>query len=340
MVAQKTGFDFKAVFAWLFSIISMIIGLFMLIVSPVGGLFIILSGLFILPPIRSLYTQKFPLRLRSAFIISTIAFLIAFFYSIATFPLSFETSVTRKEPQSLQFTSSEPSFLLAYECSGLVEKIDINGETVTDTALNFICSNGLKVNLQDGENIILVKLYGVDQQREEEYTISFDQEEYEARRAKIAEDEAKKQVEMKEKAKQDAEAKAQKAKEQAYQNKLEEWRKSGGTLSGISPQRIKEEYYEQKDLSDAKGKIYLEGLEGRSVEYAGLINNVRTEMFGDGYYISLKIQGASVFISDPAGKYTSLDSGQLIKVRAVIDSVTSFLGINIYLDKATVEVIN
>jgi hypothetical protein len=127
----------------------------------------------------------------------------------------------------------------------------------------------------------------------------------------------------------------------AEEEKIALWRRDGATLDGISPVEIEKEFKKQKALSSAKGSIYLDSLEGRSVVYAGQVDTVKENFIGDGYYISIDVNDIDVFIDDPGGEYVeTVVEGDLIKVSGRIRDIASdFLGFSIYIEGAVIEVI-
>lgn len=113
----------------------------------------------------------------------------------------------------------------------------------------------------------------------------------------------------------------------------------GDVLEGAGRVEIEDEYRAQKKSSNLKANTYFDSLKGQNVVWVGTVTNVDNEFFGDGYQITMTMNGYTVDIRDPGKQYGDLNDGQLIKVSGSIDSLVDIGGITIYLDNATIEVV-
>jgi len=127
--------------------------------------------------------------------------------------------------------------------------------------------------------------------------------------------------------------------EEAELNDDDDLLESGDVIEGLGRAQIEQEYLDQKALSDIKGDQYAESIKGKKVVWVGKVNKVDTEFLGDGYQIWFKIDGKPVIAKDPSQKYGDIIEDQTIKVSGNIDSLSDFLGITIYLNNPTIEVI-
>lgn len=198
-VVEDKQFDYKTLLSWIFSIIAIIFSLLTLLINIFGGLIVLASALLIMPPIHKLYKKKFPLRLRFAFIISTILFFFGFIYGVINIEYDLETHVKRTSPNTTASTSEEPKITLKYNCYSLVTEIQINEKKSTQEELQQICGDGLEYNLSDGENNLKIVLYDTTQKSiSDEFNIVFDKTKYEENLKKQEEDRLREEERIKE----------------------------------------------------------------------------------------------------------------------------------------------
>lgn len=115
--------------------------------------------------------------------------------------------------------------------------------------------------------------------------------------------------------------------------------KAGDALEGISPAEISEKHREADAQSSYQAEQYRNTLAGTRVVWVAKVVNVDTEFFGEDPYLSLDAGKVSIFAKSPAPEDLELPKGTLVKVTGTIDKVTSMLGLNVYFEGATIEVI-
>jgi hypothetical protein len=121
--------------------------------------------------------------------------------------------------------------------------------------------------------------------------------------------------------------------------------KVGTIISGISPIEISKKYYEKKKLSDVKADLYAKSLVGQRVVWVGIVDDIKLVPVGDGYVIHMRMEAQKVkdmnviTIWDDEKKFAFLNKEDRIKVSARIEYVDEFLGVNIALNKAQIEVV-
>jgi hypothetical protein len=113
--------------------------------------------------------------------------------------------------------------------------------------------------------------------------------------------------------------------------------KEGDVISGVGRIEIENNYNAQKKQSDVKAQVYADGLKGQQVVWVVRVTEVSEELFGDGYEVRATMQGYTTTIKDPSRQFGDLNKGDLIKVTANIDSLVDVIGINLYLNQATIE---
>lgn len=202
-VKKKT---FSIIYLWILSIITIFFSFFFFGPSFFAGLLILFSGLFILPPIRKIYSKKFNIRLRYILII----FLILFFTGIILTPKEYNTpgvvaGMTQKIlPEDTNSTTDNPVFRIAYNCIN-VRKILINQTELTQNEINKLCNQQYNIKLKPGENIYSIIIISRNSKIEETLKVIFDEKAYET---KLADEQAKARAAAEARRKAEAEAKA------------------------------------------------------------------------------------------------------------------------------------
>lgn len=264
------------------------------------------------------------------------------FALLALFGLSLPPELSLRNPDSLISQSDNPTQKISLNCVNPrvvkfndieLSRVEIDQELCSD--------NGYEVKLENGENNFTITADNTKGETDTiEMTINFDINAYNNR---LAQEEAqkleqeKKEAEEQQRLKEEEEKK--KAEEQAEKNKP----KLGDSLQGPNYEEINNEYERQNNLSSYKGDQYLKGLIDTEVIWIGEIGDVEEELFGDDYYISIRLSDKTfdfdtAFINRPSQEDLNIDSGTLVKVTAKIEDIdTGTFGVTAYLYEAKIE---
>lgn len=250
MESSKNRPNLSGILSWILSILGLFLAFIFLFISKVGALGVLLSSLIILPPVRKTYLSKFPLRLRFAYIISTVLFISSFIYSVATYKVDFDSSVKRSQPTELSFASDKPETTINYKCAGIIKEITLNNEKVSEEIKDKICSDGYSLQLKDGTNQVKLTLTDGEKTLQEELNISFDEQGYNQKiEAERKQKEEEDRIEAQKKADEEARLKAEqeaKDKEEAERIRAEKEKKKA------EEQRQKEEQAKREAEEKAK----------------------------------------------------------------------------------------
>lgn len=344
--------------SWLLSITALVTGLLLLITDPIAGLIIIISSLILLPPIRKLYLKKINLRYRFAYAIYFVILITGFIVMGMMFEVDNEvlaSSVSRQTPKNLEASSQSPEVFIKYSC-GYTKEVLINGEKLNKDQQRALCAGEYHISLSDGLNSYEITFLANDAKYTEIVTIFFDKSAYEKAIADKEASQLKEKEEAEEKAIEQQRAEEEQRKEalikagEEAKAKLEAEKEAkrqtiGYAVSGISMKEIREEYDKQKDMSDYKGKKYLESLSGTKIIWVGKVSDVDDYILGEGNYIALSLSESLLdfdmgFVDVVKEEDKNLNKGTLIQVSGEISRVDDgLLGLSVYIKDVSIEVL-
>lgn len=115
--------------------------------------------------------------------------------------------------------------------------------------------------------------------------------------------------------------------------------KEGDVLEGIGRKELEDNYNKEKEKSKLKADQYIESIKGQPVVWVGKVDNVDTNPINNTPFVTVKMGIYTVRAYDKASQFSDLEKGQLVKVTGTIESIAEFIGVDVYLDATTIEVI-
>lgn len=114
--------------------------------------------------------------------------------------------------------------------------------------------------------------------------------------------------------------------------------KEGDVIKGVGRKALEDQYNSLKDKSKLKADEYLNSIKGQEIEWIGVISDVDTSITSTPY-VSIKMGIYTVRIYDKLKQYANLEKKQLVRVKGKLDSFFELVGLDVYVDPTSIEII-
>ena len=115
--------------------------------------------------------------------------------------------------------------------------------------------------------------------------------------------------------------------------------KEGDSLKGITRKELEDKYNTEKAKSKFKADEYAKSISGQEVVWIAKASDYDSTTGKGTNYVRAYMKGLSVYVNDPSEKFTNVEKNQLIKITGKIDRVSDMLGLSVYVNADSIEII-